>query len=287
MTYTPTPVRTTADALCAEVAGYVNMQTFQEALDAALFGIHDAEDRLNMRPWIFTRAITTVTLSADALDYALPDTWGSPFRALFLDTANAERSSVGWKDPKNFFATYQNRSRQGSPVCYTVFNGFGLGVLSLNCFPSSQFISQRPKIKLYHNGTIQTINATGDGLAIPRKVESFVKWHAKAHIAAQFDPSAYAIAKREAEQAWTMLVEDNNELDFRASQSGYWAMDSSGAGGSLAPGVPHGAVLPSTGNEFDVFGLDGPPSVYYQWMIAADSTSGWVEISRGPDGPIT
>lgn len=284
MTYAPTPVNSTDSALVTRVARYVMLAGNAEAEAAALDGIHDAENKINSHVWTWTRTVADLTLSTDAIDFITADAIKAPFLAGFLNTANQPVAPCSFADPRTFHLRFPDRSQVGTPRVYTAMNLRGNGLISLNCYPDQACVTNTPKLRIVFNRRIQRAEAGATTFDGPPEVESYMEWHAKSYIAAEYDPSGIAHAERKAAQLWEDLTTDDNEQDFRDWGEDSWLSGmASGGASSAAATVPSGATLPSAGNPGDVFRLTGPPDIFYQWMIAADSTYGWEEIYRGPD----
>lgn len=282
MTYTQSPGNTSLADLLADISRYCLLDSTDSEIEtAATSALTDAEDRINMRNWSWSRATVDITPNVTTNTYVVGATFKAPRGAWLLNSAGSAVATLGWKDPKTFSLEHYERSTSGYPRYYTAFNLRLDGLLTLDYFPSSDFIAHYPTIRVWFWKRLQ---ATGvSGADIPREVESFLRWHAKAVMAATYDPGKYRIAKEESLEAWGKLVYDDRLADFRDIKSG--GSDVSSAGGAATGGgtaVPTGNALPASANRGDRFLLLGPPDILYVWMRKSDGSEDWIEQSMAP-----
>lgn len=217
MVWTPTPAARALSVLQTEIGNFIGAPTDTTLAGVITNGLNDGIRKLSLRTrWPWLRTSENVTLVAGTADYELATTTAKAIYAVqLLDTADKEKARVWYEHPATFVEKFPDRSTNGSPVYYTVFNMVADGKISLSSPPSADFILTHPKIKvrlykrlIYYSGASDTMTTLGG--FVP-EAENFLVAHAAAYIAAAQWPDKVQMLRTEANQMYEMLIVDANE----------------------------------------------------------------------------
>lgn len=218
MVWNPTPAVRALSALQTEIGNYILAPSDTTLAATFVDYLNDGLNRLSTRerwPWLLTSE--NVTLVAGTASYELATASAKKVRHVhLLNVSDKEVGCLAFKDPKTFLLDYPDRSQNGSPECYTIFNLVADGKLDLSVPPSDGFVATYPKLKvrilkrMLHfasASTSDTLTTLGGG---PPELESYLVWHAKALAAMTHAPDKEPVARARAFEFWNALVGDSN-----------------------------------------------------------------------------
>lgn len=209
-TWAPTPAATPIATLKKQVAGYCLMPTDTEALETALAGIQLAVDKINSRTWNWLVIDEEIIFDTAVIDYRLTSHFKKPQRLMLCDADGNTRQRLPFLDWQSFMNEYQDSTGRGDPCIYTVANIKEYGTLSLDVFPSSEFITKYPTGRVWYYRKCQRETESG-GADWPSEFNPYVYHYACGMASSIYAPQRSGMAYGLAADCWRDLVRDDNQ----------------------------------------------------------------------------
>jgi hypothetical protein len=209
-TWSPSPAAPTIQTMQKIVAGYVGMPTDDEALDSALAGIRMAIDRVNQRTWNWAVTFEDIPFDTAIVDYPLPANFKKTQRFMICDSSSNPVFRLPFKTWQSFLNEHPESTSAGSPCVYSTANVKQYGTLSLDVFPTTDWVAQYPTGRLFYYRKVQYDNADGQP-DWPSEVTPFVLAWAEGFVADRYAQAKAQAAYSRAEMSRRELIADDNE----------------------------------------------------------------------------
>lgn len=209
-TWAPTPAAPSLATLQKWVAGYVGYPQSDEALETALAGIHMAVDRLNARTWNWTLVSDDIPFNSATIDYPLTANFKKPQRFMILNPTGGQVFRLPFISWQSFLNEYQNSETAGDPCVYSCANVKEYGTISLDVFPTTDWVSKYPSGRLFYYRKVQYDSQDGTP-DWPSEFTPFVLGWAEGFVADRYAPAKAGPAYGRAEAALRELVRDDND----------------------------------------------------------------------------
>lgn len=211
---TQTPPNQAFSALKTEVARYVKAPNSTEIQGVAGDGINDAIRRMNSRPWEFNLDSVEITWVADQKEYNIEGDLKLPRHLELLDSNDVARRRLQFLPAKTFMSVFIDRTGSADPRAYTILNPRNHGQLTLDRAPTTGWIANYPKARLWFYRYINVLSGDSDVLLVPNDVERVILWGAKEYVAELYgNTQQVEIARRHFQESFRELIKQHRRDD--------------------------------------------------------------------------
>lgn len=208
---TTTPGASSLADLRRCVLDYVQGSDDSHLLDVATRAINMAIDKVNAVPWKRMQSTQDIDFVAGTISYDLSATFKEAAHCELLNSSDLPIGRIYYKGLKTLMEENADRSTNGEPLYYSIDHPNRTFVLDRP--PSSAFISNFPKARLWAKTRLARLTNAADQHGGPPEFDRFLCWDARADVAAVRGHSSSADrAMRAAEQIFRLLRVDDKAM---------------------------------------------------------------------------